>query len=89
MNRVIFATIYEKWPDGDIWMDVPMKDILNTMIGAITSASSRVKAVSISSNELTYEVADELVKAADEKGIHIVWVNSRHVRLNPPKEMER
>jgi hypothetical protein len=89
MNRITSATIFEKWPEGDIWMDIPMKDIPSVMIGAITSASNRIKAVSISANELTGEVAKELIKAADEKGIHIVWVNSRHVRVNPPEEMRR
>lgn len=86
MKRIDYKSHFNEWPDGEIWMDMPMRDIPNTMISAIESASPQIKAVSISCMDLQDKYVKKLNEAAKKKGIHIVWVSPWHVRLNPPEE---
>lgn len=85
LARITYATLFDKWPDGDIWMDTPLNDIINSMVGAIRNADPRVKAVSIFANR-SQPVIDKVNAAALEKGIHVVWINQGYIRLNPPIE---
>ena len=84
LTKITYETQFDPWPNGDLWMDTPMRDIPNTMLAAIKNASSSIKAVSISCVEISDKSVKELNDAAKEKGIHIVWVSPWFVRLNPP-----
>ena len=69
MNRLKYVDLFHPWPEGDIWMDTPMRDIPNTMVAAIKNASPQVRAVSISCVEITDKTAKLVEVAAKEKGI--------------------
>lgn len=82
--RITYGTWFDPWPDGDIWMDTPIRDIPNTMLAAIKNASPNVKAVSISCVEISDKWVKTLNEIAKEKDIYIVWISPWFVRLNPP-----